>query len=228
MSASGYDGYNSFRVRLQFPTSTIGSSGFAFQSICDVSLPECGCIVTHNQATDIYFVIDYNGLTTLTVTYFEFKLYGTATNSFSTAADYIITIQLPQYLSASSIYTPFGPNYNSVTTYATCSSSFTVGITPYGTTMNLNNLVIDSTMRTSRSSVYFSFGPSSYREVFYSTSTFIFDYGFMRSPNSNYVSRSNFRCMVYEGPNSTSLSLSSSWSTLTLSNLALVTLTPKG
>ena len=181
--------------------------------------------MTSASSSTVYVEIHYAGATTATVTYFEVNLYATATNSFSTAADYTLTIQLPQYYS--STYVPFGNVYNSVTTYASCTSSFTVGITPYGTTMALNNLQFDSSMTNTRSKITFDFGASSFRDVFYSTSSFHFDFGFIRNPSANYYSRSNFRCMVYEGPNSTSLTLSSAWKTLKLNSLSVVDLTPK-
>ena len=115
--------------------------------------------------------------------------------------------------------------------YCQCTSSFTVGITPYGTTMALNTFSANNYMKSTRSRLSFIFGASSYREAFFSSSTFTFSFGFLTNPNAltYYSPRSNFRCMVYEGSNSSSLTLSSSWKTLTLSSLlSTVTLSPKG
>lgn len=225
MSATGYEGYSEFRLKFDIPSSTVGSSGLTMLYECDVSLTDVTCHVTSASSSTVYVEIRYAGTTTTTVTYLELKLYATATNSFSTAADYTLTIQLPQYLS--STYVPFGNSYTSTTTYATCTSSFTVGITPYGTTMALDTLAMDSSMTDTRSSIMFNFGATSYRDVFYSTSTFQFDFGFIRNPNAAFYSRSNFRCMVYEGSNSSSLALSSAWKTLTLSSLSASVLSPK-
>lgn len=82
-------------------------------------------------------------------------------------------------------------------------------------------------MINTRSKISFNFGASSYRETFFSTSYLAFDFGFLSTPAATYYSRSNFRCLVYEGLNATSLTLSSSWSTISLSSLNTVYLYPK-
>jgi hypothetical protein len=155
-------------------------------------------------------------------------VYATVGNNFGTAADYTITVYLPQYVSAIGYYGPFGNSYSGMSTYCSCTSSFTVGITAYGTVSNLNTLTFRSAQNSVRTNLSFIFGANSYRDAFFSTSTYLFNYGFLNTPNYNpYQIRSNFRCMVYEGSNSSVMSLSSAWSTLTLSNFASVTLTPK-
>lgn len=57
--------------------------------------------------------------------------------TFGTASNYIVTIYLPQYNNQQA---PFGNSvaanaYNSNAAYATCQSTFTVGITGRGTQM---------------------------------------------------------------------------------------------
>jgi len=148
--------------------------------------------------------------------------------NFGNAADYTVTVYLPQWVSAIGSYAPFGDSYSSQSTYCSCSSSFTVGITAYGAVANLNTLTFNSAQNSVRSNLSFIFGANSYRDAFFSSSQYLFNYGFLNTPNySPYQTRSNFRCMVYEGTNSSVMTLSSAWSTLTLSNFASVTLTPK-
>ena len=78
-----------------------------------------------------------------------------------------------------------------------------------------------------RSTTKFNFGAFSYRDTFFSTSTFILNWGFLATPASTYISYSNYRCIIFEGPNSTSLSQSSSFKTLDISPLSSVTIAPK-
>ena len=82
------------------------------------------------------------------------------------AADYGITIHLPQY--NNNIYAPFGSNsdpsaYTYKTVYCTCASTFTVGITGKGQLMTFGNLQFTSNMQSVRSTFSFDFGASSYR-----------------------------------------------------------------
>lgn len=181
--------------------------------------------------------IAYTGASPLTITYLQINLYATATQNFATADAYTATIYLPQYNLVSIPgfgiydYVPFGTGTSGTRTmYCQCTSSFTVGITPYGTTMALNTFSANTYMKSTRSRLSFIFGASSYREAFFSSSTFTFNFGFLTNPNAAtyYSPRSNFRCMVYEGSNSSSLTLSNSWKTLSLSSFSSVTLTPKG
>lgn len=225
---NGHIGYMSFRINFAIPASTVGSSGLVMLTACDVSLSSLSCTVTSASPSLVQVTIAYTGTTTTTITYLQVNLYATTTSTFGTAAAYTVTVYLPQWDTNVNDYTPFGNSYSSAATYATCTSSFTVGITPYGTTMNLNSLSLNSVMERVRSKITFSFGASSYRDAFFSTSTFLFNFGFLTNPNSaTYYGRSNFRCMIFEGTNASSLSLSSSWSTLTLSSFASVTVAPK-
>ena len=56
----------------------------------------------------------------------------------------------------------------------------------------------------------------------------MFNFGFLTNPASTYNTRGDFRCLIYENVNNGSLCLSRAWNTLQLSNLASVTLSPKG
>ena len=151
-------------------------------------------------------------------------------DTFGTASNYIVTIYLPQYNSQQA---PFGhPSasnaYTNNAAYATCQSTFTVGITGRGTQMVFENLNFQSSMQNVRSSMAFDFGAYSYRETFFSTSSFQFNFGFLTNPASTYNSRGDFRCLIYENVNNGSLILSRAWGTLQSSNLASVILSPKG
>lgn len=72
----------------------------------------------------------------------------------------------------------------------------------------------------------FDFGASSYRETFFSTSSFRFNFGFLTTPAITYRTRGDFRCLIYENTNGT-LVLSRTWKTLTVADLAAVTVSPK-
>ncbi len=105
------------------------------------------------------------------MTSFSLNLYATVATSgsnigFGVAANYAITIHLPQY--NNNVYAPFGNNidtsaYAYATVYCTCTSTFTVGITGKGQLMTFGNLQYTSNMQTVRSTMSFDFGASSYR-----------------------------------------------------------------
>ncbi len=202
--------------------------------MCDTTTSSVSCSVPSATPSQVIVTITYTGTgtSTTTITYMQINLYATTTptGSFGTAAAYTVTIYLPQYYtSATNDYVPFGNSYSSITTYCSCTSSFTVGITAYGTTMNLNTLAVSTVTKSARSKISFSFGASSYRDAFFSTSSWQFNFGCLTSPNSGtyYSPRNNFRCMIFEGANSSSMTLSSSWSTISLSSFASVTVSPK-
>lgn len=77
-------------------------------------------------------------------------------------------------------FSPFGPTYNAFT-FAKCSSSFTVGITAYGTTANFNSLTFANAQKNARSNIEFIFGANSYRDTFFSSSTYLFNFGFLKT-----------------------------------------------
>ncbi len=153
-------------------------------------------------------------------------------NDFGAASNYIITIFLPQF---NTVFAPFGnPSagnaYSSSSAYCTCQSTFTVGITGRGQQMVFENLNFQSTMQNARSYMAFDFGASSYRETFFATSSYLFNFGWLTNPASTYNTRGDFRCLIYENSlngSSSSASLSRAWNTLAISNLATVTLSPK-
>jgi hypothetical protein len=229
MSSDGYSGYSSFLVYIDIPSSTVSGSSISMSSLCDTSNTLLSCTVTSASSASYRMRFNYVSTGTATVTYLEINIYATVGSTFGTAADYTVTVYLPQYISSISSYVPFGDtNYASSSTYCTCTSSFTVGITQYGSVSNLNSLTFASAQKAVRSQLSFIFGANSYRDAFFSTSTYVLNYGFLNTPCYNpYQIRNNFRCVVYEGANSTSLSLSSAWKSLSLSNFASVTLTPK-
>jgi hypothetical protein len=81
-------------------------------------------------------------------------------------------------------------------------------------------------MQNVRTTMTFDFGASSYRETFFSTSSFRFNFGFLTTPAITYRTRGDFRCLIYENTNGT-LVLSRTWKTLTVADLAAVTVSPK-
>lgn len=98
--------------------------------------------------------------------------------------------------------TPFGhPSlttaYDSKTTYCSCQSTFTVGTSGRGTSMVFNNIKFQSQMINVRSYVMFDFGASSYRETFFSTSYFVFNFGFLTNTATTFNLRGDFKCLIY-------------------------------
>lgn len=69
-------------------------------------------------------------------------------------------------------------------------------------------------MQSVRSYMSLDFGASSYRETFFTTSSFLFDFGWLTNPASTYNTRGDFRCLIYENVNNGSLTLSRAWKTL--------------
>ena len=124
------------------------------------------------------------------------------------------------------MYVPFGTKWTYA--YCTCQSSFIVGITPYENQMNLNSVSFSSIKTGLRSPITWNFGSLSYREAFFTSSSYVFNLGYLTNPNSNlYFNRNNFRCHVYEGASLSSLKLSSRFSTFSLSSFNTATLSPK-
>jgi hypothetical protein len=151
-------------------------------------------------------------------------------NNFGVASNYVITIYLPQYFND---YAPFGNPSNTnaylySSAYCTCQSTFTVGITGRGQQMVFENINFQSTMQSTRSYMTLDFGASSYRETFFLTSSYLFNFGWLTNPATAYNTRGDFRCLIYENTqNSTSSTLSRAWNTLELTDLAAVKLYPK-
>ena len=150
-------------------------------------------------------------------------------DDFGVASNYIVTIYLPQFNTQAA---PFGhPSaanaYDSNSAYCTCQSTFTVGITGRGQQMVFENIQFQSTMQNVRSTLMFDFGAYSYRETFFTSSSFLFNFGFLSTTATAYNTRGDFRCLIYENVNNGTLMLSRSWKTLSLTNLASVSLSPK-
>lgn len=159
----------------------------------------------------------------MTVTYFEIELHATTSGAFGATGDYTLKIHLPQRISTP--YVPFGTSsYN--TEYCTCTSNFKVGNTAYGTSMTYETPTTLSLMKDVKSPISFNFGSYSFREIFYDTSYFQFNYGFLTTPVSTAKSANNFRCMVFENSNNV-LTLSDKWKTLNMNSLNSVKLYPK-
>ena len=96
--------------------------------------------------------------------------------------------------------------------------------------MVFENLNFQSTMQSARSYLSLDFGASSYRETFFVTSNYLFNFGWLTNPATAYNTRGDFRCLIYENSlngTSTTATLSRAWNTLELSNLATVKLNPK-
>ena len=194
---------------------------------CDISDPELRCTASGGGTTSTVYIY-YDGTDVMTVTYFELSLYAVTSGSLGTPGDYTLEIQLPQYYSSWSARTIFGPNYNVVAYFCSCTSNFKIANTAIGTAMNLNTPTMLSNMKNTMTSYSFSFGSYSYRDTFFSTSYFQFNWGFLTLPSSTYRnSRNNFRCRIYELDDAGSPTLSAKWSHIDFSNFASVRLYPK-
>ncbi len=121
MSASGYNGYSSFRVSFSIPTSTLASSNFAFTGECDTTNTLLTCQSISSAANNFIAQFNYASTGSSTITYLEINLYATATANFSTAASYTVTVTLPQRTSG--VDAPFGNTYGPSTTYCQLVSS---------------------------------------------------------------------------------------------------------
>ena len=74
------------------------------------------------------------------------------------------------------------------------------------------------------------FGASSYRETFFTSSSFLFNFGWLTTTTTIYNARGDLRCLIYENSNNATngtLTISRAWKTLELSSLAAVKLSPK-
>ena len=229
MSASGYIGYSSFRVTFSIPSSTVSTSGLVMLTNCDTSNTLLSCTIITASQSSVVARFNYVSTGSSTITYLEVNLYATASSTFNTADSYTATVTLPQYIN-SNYYAPFGDtNYAASATYCSCSSSFIVGITAYGSTAIFSSLTFSAAQKLVRSKIEFNFGASSYRDAFFSTSSYVFSLGFLSNPcyTTYTTGRNNFRCLIYEGQNSSAMSLSSAWKSLTLSDFSASTLAPK-
>lgn len=181
------------------------------------------CTATAGGASQSTVVVTYTGNDILTVTYFELELYAITSGALGSPGDYTLTVYLPQYVST---YVPFGTSYTSSTEYCSCQSTFKVGNTAYGTSMVFDSLSTLSLQNSVMTPISFNFGSYSYREIFFDSSFFQFNFGFLTTPVSTAIGNSNFKCLVFENNNNV-LTLSDKWKKLDLSSLNSVKLYPK-
>jgi hypothetical protein len=73
--------------------------------------------------------------------------------------------------------------------------------TPYDNKILLNSLNFVQQDNNQRSPIQFSFQSFSFREQFYSSSTYEITLGFLQAPNVALKTSNNFRCIVYENEN---------------------------
>lgn len=92
--------------------------------------------------------------------------------------------------------------------------------------MVFDSLSTLSLQNTVKSPISFNFGSYSYREIFFDSSFFQFNFGFLTTPVSTAIGNSNFKCLVFENANNV-LTLSDKWKQLDLSTLSSVKLYPK-
>lgn len=101
-------------------------SNIAMQSGCIISDPLLTCTTTGGSSS-MSITVTYIGTGVMTVTYFEMQLYAITSGDLGAGGDYTLTIYLPQYIAASSTYANFGQNFNSISTFCTCTSNFKIG-----------------------------------------------------------------------------------------------------
>lgn len=171
-------------------------------------------------STTIYVVtLTLSTTKSYTLNTVTFSLYADSTASFGVADNYTVTMYLPQ--STSGTYLVYGSDYTYQSGICTGSSLFTVATTPEGTNMNFNNLTYDSTGRSLRGKFGVNFGANSFREIFYTTSYFLVNFGFLSVPNTAWKAASNFRCVVYANGSTTPSSLWKSFDMTSLSSAKL-------
>lgn len=160
MAPSGtYNGYSTFEVVISFPSIT----NIMMQSGCLISDPSLSCTAS-GGSTSVTVTVTYTGTGVMTVTYFELQLYATTSGSLGSGGDYTLTINLPQYDTSSSSYMNFGTSLaGTKVTYCTCTSSFKIGNTAYGTSMVFQAPTTTSTQLASKSWYSFNFGSYDYR-----------------------------------------------------------------
>jgi hypothetical protein len=210
------NGYPSMRFQLTLPSTTVTSTAALTIRTpnCDVSSSYLTCSVFMSSTTSYTVTITLANTNSYILTTVTFSLYADSTASFGTANNYTVTMYLPQ--STSGTLMVYGSDYTYQSSICAGSSLFTVAITQYSTVMNFNNLTYDSLGKSLRGKFGYNFGANSYREVFYTTSYFEFNFGFLSVPNTAWNAANNFRCVVYSNGTST---LSSLWKKLDLTTL---------
>ena len=200
----------------------------AGKAYCHISDPELECSTQSGGAAGATIIVKYIGTDILTVTYFELSLYATTSGSLGTPVDYTLTVHLPQYSTTSAVRVVYGNDYTAYTTYCTCTSNFKIGNTAIGTAMKLETPVLLSNMQNVMTSYYFDFGSYSYRDTFFSTSYYEFNWGYLTQPSQYYRNTlSNFRCRIYEVSDEGAITLSSKWDSLDFNSFTSIKLKPK-
>lgn len=190
-------GYPTLKLTLRIPQTTIGSSAALAinTALCDVSVSYLSCSISMTNYTFYTITFTLAGTSSYSIRSLTFSLYADSNDNFGSADLYTITMYLPQSTSATALV--YGSDYNTQATICSCTSSFTVALTGYLSTMNLNNLTAETLGRNLKGKFGFNFGANNFREYFYTTSYFEFNLGFLSTPNINWRSRNNFRCVVY-------------------------------
>lgn len=217
-------GYPTIKLTLRIPQTTIPSAAALSISTskCDVSLSYLTCTVTMTNYTLYTITFNLVGTTSYAVRSLTFSLYADSSASFGSADLYTITMYLPQSTSTTTLV--YGSDYTTQATMSSCTSSFTVAETGYSSAMSLTNLTYETLGRSLRGKFGFNFGASSFREYFYTSSYYQFDLGFLSTPNIDWRTKGNFRCVVYN--NGTS-NINSLWKTLSFSSMPIMRLYPK-
>lgn len=216
-------GYPVIKLTLRIPQTTVPSAAaLSISSSCDVSLSYLTCSVSMTNYTFYTITLTLTGTKTYSVQSVTVSLYADSSASFGSADLYTMTMYLPQSTSATPLM--FGSDFNIQSTLCSCTSSFIVALTPFGSVMNLNNFTYESSGKSLRGKFGFNFGASSFRDYFFTTSYFEFNLGFLSTPNIDWKNKANFRCVVY---NNGSSSVNTLWKSITLSSMPTIRLTPK-
>jgi hypothetical protein len=204
------------RFQLTLPSTTVPSAASLTirTPSCDVSSSYLTCSVSMTSTTIYVVTLTLSTTSSYSLTTVTFSLYADSTASFSNADNYTVLMLLPQ--STASTYLVYGSDYTYQSSICTGNSLFTVAITQYGTAMNFNNLTYDSAGKSLRGKFGLNFGANSYREIFYTTSYFEINLGYLSVPNTAWRTANNFRCVVYPNGSSTPSSL---WKKLDLTSL---------
>lgn len=203
------------KLTLRLPQTTITSASALTISTpsCDVSVSYLSCSISQTNYTLYTITFSLTNSNSYSLRSLTFSLYADSSSAFGPADLYTITMYLPQ--STTSTPLVYGSDYTTSANPCACSSSFTVALTKYSEVMNLNNLTVETLGRNLKGKFGFNFGANSFRESFYATTSYFeFNLGFLSTPNANYRSRNNFRCVVYN--NGTS-NINSLWKSLTFS-----------
>lgn len=211
-------GYPSIRFVLTVPSTTVPSSAALTINTpsCEIVPSYLTCTVTA-QSTTIYTImasLSVSDTNTYSLRSVTFRLYADSTAVFGVADNYTITVSLPQSTSSTALV--YGSDFTTSSSMCTGSSLFTVATTPYLTTMNFNNFTYESIGRNLRGKFSVNFGASSYRDVFFTTSYFEFNLGFLTTPNTALKTAGNFRCVIF---NNESTVVSTLWKKFDLSSL---------